>query len=214
MKLFSVAISPFTAKVRIALYEKEIPFEKVTLPWTPTTGITGKPPEMLAINPKGQVPTMIDGDLKLYDSTIILEYLEERYPKPALFPTAIADRVLCRLLEDGGDTILTDSARVLISEIYLKSDPATRNQAEIAKATAELRQAYAILDQDVATRPYLCGQFSVADISCFIPINFAAMLGVAPENPHLAKWFSRMGERPSVRRDLDEMNQALAAVVR
>jgi glutathione S-transferase len=95
MKLYSAALSPFTAKVRIALYEKEIPFEKITLAWSPATGVTGKPPEMLAINPKGQVPTMIDGDVKLYDSTVILEYLEERYPKPALYPTAIGDRVLC-----------------------------------------------------------------------------------------------------------------------
>lgn len=214
MKLYSAALSPFTAKVRIALYEKAIPFEKVTLPWSPATGVTGKPPEMLAINPKAQVPTMIDGDVKLYDSTVIFEYLEERYPKPALYPAPIADRVLCRLLEDAGDTILADSVARLVNELFRKTDPATRDQAEIDKATAELRQAYAVLDHDVASRPYLCGAFSVADISCFIPINIASMLGVAPENTHLAGWFSRMRERPSVQRDLEEMNQALAATVR
>jgi glutathione S-transferase len=212
MKLYSAALSPFTAKVRIALYEKEIPFEKVTLPWSPATGITGKPPEMLAINPKAQVPTMIDGDIKLYDSTIILEYLEERYPKPALFPASLNDRVLCRLLEDAGDTIIADSMARLARELFAKTDPATRDQAAIAKATSELRQAYAVLDQDVASRPYLCGTFSVADISCFIPINIASLMGVAPEEKHIAAWFSRMRERPSVKRDLDEQNQALAAL--
>jgi glutathione S-transferase len=205
-------LSPFTAKVRIALYEKEIPFEKASIGWNPATGFASKPPEMLAINPKAQVPTMVDGDIKLYDSTIIFEYLEERYPKPPLFPSAIGDRVMCRLIEDAGDTILAVSVASLVNELFKKPDPATRDQAAIAKATAELRHAYELLDHDVATRPYLCGDFSVADISCFIPINIANMLGVAPENKHLAGWFERMSQRPSVRRDLDEWNQALAAL--
>ena len=212
MKLYSAALSPFTAKVRIALYEKEIPFEKVTLPWSPATGVTGKPAEMLAINPKGQVPTMIDGDIKLYDSTIILEYLEERYPKPALFPTSIADRVLCRLIEDAGDTIIADAVVRLVGELFVKTDPATRDQAAIAKATGELRQTFKVLDQDVVSQPYFCGAFSVADISCFIPFNIASLLGVTPEEKHLAAWFTRMRERPSVKRELDEQNQALAAL--
>ncbi len=214
MKLYSAALSPFTAKVRIALYEKEIPFEKVTLPWTPATGVTGKPPEMLAINPKAQVPTMIDGDIKLYDSTVILEYLEERYPKPPLYPSSIADRVLCRLIEDAGDTILADAAGRLAAELFAKTDPATRDPAEIEKATGVLRRAYVVLDQDVASRPYLCGNFCVADISCFIPINIASLLGVAPENKNLVGWFTRMRERPSVQRDLNEMNEALGALTR
>ena len=131
-----------------------------------------------------------------------------------MFPSSIADRVLCRLLEDAGDTILADSVGRLAAELFVKSDPATRDQAAIEKATAELRRAYEVLDSDVATRPFLCGDFSVADISCFQPINIAAMLGMAPENPHLSNWFSRMRERPSVQRDLAEMNQALANLTR
>ena len=212
MKLFSTALSPFTAKVRIALYEKNIPFEKINLEWNPVSGFKNKPAEMLAINPKGEVPTMIDGDFRLYDSTVILEYLEERYPKPPLFPSNLADRVLCRLIEDAGDTVLADAVGRLTAELFVKQDPALRDQASIEKASAELRRAYEILDSDVVRKPFLCGDFSVADISCFEPINIAAMLGMAPENPHLAKWFSRMRERPSVMRDLEEMNQALAAL--
>ncbi|MGH6816633.1 MAG: glutathione S-transferase family protein, partial [Hyphomicrobiaceae bacterium] len=86
MKLYAGPLSLFSRKVEIALYEKGLSFERVPVPFSQTAGYSPKHPEVLAANPKGQVPVLVDGDLTLYDSTVILEYLEDAYPVPALYP--------------------------------------------------------------------------------------------------------------------------------
>ena len=91
MKLLSGPLSPFTEKVRIALAEKNIACECIDVPFGPA-GYEPRHPEVVRINPKGQVPVLIDGDVEIYDSTVILEYLEEQHPDPPLFPVAAAAR--------------------------------------------------------------------------------------------------------------------------
>jgi glutathione S-transferase len=99
MKLWSGVLSPFSAKVRIALAEKGLPYETLEIGWNRQTLWGPKPPEFLAVSPRGKVPVLIDGGATLYDSTIINEYLEDRYPKPALFPADPVARGRCRQLE-------------------------------------------------------------------------------------------------------------------
>ena len=86
MKLWSGVLSPFSAKVRIALAEKKLGYETLVVPWSRKTLWGPKPPEFLAVSPHGQVPVLIDGDVTVFDSTVICEYLEDRYPKPPLLP--------------------------------------------------------------------------------------------------------------------------------
>lgn len=119
MRLYSHPLSPFAMKARLALFEKNLNFETVHVPWSRAKGFD-KPSEMLAINPKGQVPTMVDDDIALYDSTIIFEYLEERYPEPHLYPTEQADRVACRLLEDYADHVIVSEIPRLRTEVFFK----------------------------------------------------------------------------------------------
>jgi len=92
MKLYSGPLSLFTGKVRIALDEKGLACELVSVPFDRTQGYQPKHPDVLAINPKGQVPVLVDGEVELFDSTIILEYLEDRYPDPALYPRNVGLR--------------------------------------------------------------------------------------------------------------------------
>src|SRR5919204_1839511 len=86
MRLFSGPLSMFGAKVQIALHEKNIDFELVMVPFTMKEGYAPKHPEVLRINPKRQVPVLIDGGLEIFDSTQIFEYLEDIKPQPALWP--------------------------------------------------------------------------------------------------------------------------------
>jgi glutathione S-transferase len=86
MKLYSGPLSLFSRKVEIALQEKSLAFERVMVPFSQAQGYSPKHPAVLAANPKSQVPVLIDGDLTLFDSTLILEYLEDAYPRPALWP--------------------------------------------------------------------------------------------------------------------------------
>ena len=97
--LYSGPISMFARKTEIALGEKGIEFERIMVPFTQSAGYSPKHPNVLAANPKAQVPVLVDGDLTLFDSTLIFEYLEEAYPEPALWPNDPRDRARARMLE-------------------------------------------------------------------------------------------------------------------
>ena len=85
MKIISGPLSMFGAKVEMAAHEKGIDFELVMVPFSQRRGYDPKHPDVLRINPKRQVPVLIDGDL-VFDSTQIFEYLEDLKPDPALWP--------------------------------------------------------------------------------------------------------------------------------
>jgi hypothetical protein len=105
MKIYSGPLSMFGAKVEIAAREKGIPFELEMVPFSMEKLYAPKHPEVLRINPKRQVPVLIDGDLEIFDSTQIFEYLEDRYPVPPLWPAAPQDRARARLLELKSDEV-------------------------------------------------------------------------------------------------------------
>jgi glutathione S-transferase len=198
MKLYAGLLSLFTWKVRIALAEKGLEYETVVVPFSRRTWYV-KPSELLAMNPKGQVPVLVDGDLTVYDSTIILEYLEDRWPEPPLYPRDPAARARCRQLEAAADEIFFPQVWELIDEVFRKSDPAARDAARVARATEALRRQYQDLERVLGGREYLCGEFGVADIGHFLTTTFATTLGapVPPECPRLGAWYGRVGARPS-----------------
>ncbi|HLG47816.1 MAG TPA: glutathione S-transferase family protein [Reyranella sp.] len=84
MKLYSGPLSMFGAKAEIAAHEKNIAFELVMVPFEMAALYSPKHPEVLRINPKRQVPVLVDGDLEIFDSTQIFEYFETIHPEPAL----------------------------------------------------------------------------------------------------------------------------------
>src|SRR5260370_25282099 len=99
MKLYPGPLSMFGAKAEIALREKGIDFELVMVPFEMKTLYQPKHPEVARINPKRQVPVLADGDLEIFDSTQIFEYLETIRPEPALWPAEPKARARARLLE-------------------------------------------------------------------------------------------------------------------
>lgn len=82
MKIITGPLSMFGAKVEIAAHEKGIAFERVLAPFSQQRGYDPKHPDVLRINPKRQVPVLIDGELEIFDSTQIFEYLEDVQPDP------------------------------------------------------------------------------------------------------------------------------------
>lgn len=209
MKLYSGPLSLFTAKVRVALDEKHLPYELISVPFSRAHGYSPKLPEMLAINPKGQVPVLIDGDVSVYDSTLILEYLEERYPEPPLFPRDIRERVRCRQFEAASDEILFPSIWELIAEVFYKPTD-SRDETRIAKAKAAIAAEHERLDRELAGREFLCSQFTVADIAYFLTLMFATSLGAPPDDrhQHLSAWTARVMARPAVSHEVASMTAA------
>jgi glutathione S-transferase len=214
MKLWSGPLSPFSAKVRIALAEKKLDCELLDIPWSRKTLWGPKPPEFLAVSPHGRVPVLIDGDVAVYDSTVICEYLEDRFPKPPLFPAGAAGRARCRQLEDEADTSMTQDVTALVQELFTKTDDATRDMARVAAAVENLKRRWDALEKELTGRQYLCDVFSVADIATFMVVGFATTLGTAPEDRHgnLRAWVDRVRARPAVGREFDAMMQAAASI--
>jgi glutathione S-transferase len=213
MKLYSGPLSLFSRKVEIALREKSLPFEVEYVPFTQDEGYRPKHPAVLAANPKGQVPVLIDGDLVLFDSTVILEYLEDAYPAPPLYPQAPADRARCRLLElDADEIFFRPVASLLYRTESAHPDPVRREQrrAEAQKAEAALRDHYTRLQQRLAGRDYFCGAFSAADIALFMTLRYSLRLN-GPRldgHPALAAWHGRVAARPAVARAVAEIAAA------
>jgi glutathione S-transferase len=213
VKLYTTALSPYSAKVRAALYEKRLDFQPIEVPFG-RAGFLSKPPELLRINPRGEVPVLVDGDVSLYDSTVILEYLEDRYPNPPLAPREPAARAVCRQLEDFGDELTGGPSAALVDELWTKTDSTARDAARIKQAGEEIQRAYARLDQQLDGREWLCGAFSVADIACFVPASFAGFVGQGPGEAHarVRGWVARISERASIARVRQEMLDAVKAL--
>ena len=212
MKMWSGKLSPFSAKVRIALAEKKLDCELLDIPWTRKTLWGPKPPEFLAVSPHGRVPVLVDGPVVVYDSTVICEYLEDRHPKPRLLPEDAAGRARCRQLEDEADTAMAQDVTALVQELFTKTDDATRDMARVATAMENLKRRWDALDRELAGRQFLCDGFSLADIATFMVVGFATTLGAAPEERHgnLRAWVDRVRARPTVGREFDAMMQAAA----
>ncbi len=200
MRLYSAALSLFSRKVEIALAEKGLAFDRVMVPFTQSAGYSPKHPDVLALNPKGQVPVLVDGDVQLYDSTVILEYLEDAYPTPALYPATPQARAQCRQWELFADEILLAPVRALMHRTGPRpADPQRwldlEAAAEIAKG--QIAQHLAHLDQQLASKAYFCGTFSVADIALFTTVLYSQRLGGPSLKPHRAlhAWYTKLQSR-------------------
>lgn len=210
MKLYSAALSLFARKVEIALAEKGLVFDREMVPFTQSQGYSPKHPDVLAINPKGQVPVLIDAGLQLYDSTVILEYLEEAYPTVALYPRAARERAVCRQFELFADEVLLVPVRALMHRTGPRpADPQRWNALEdtAAQAMPVLRGYFDTLDRQLHGRRWLCSDFGVADIAMFMPVLYSQRLGGPSLQPFVSlhAWYVRLRERPAFARVVAEI---------
>lgn len=207
MELWSGIVSSNAAKVRIVLAEKEIPYTVRELPWSKKTLWGPKPEEFLAVSPRGEVPVLVDDGFAVHDSTVIVEYLEDRYPNVPLFPTDVFSKAQCRIWEDEGD-FNQKHVGVLISDVFLQP-PGTPLPNSAQAAISGLDQFYDRLEYQLANQDYLCGNFTAADVSVFVTAFFAQTLGSKITQPNVLAWYNRMLERPAVS---GEVKQMLAAI--
>ena len=136
MLLYEHPLSSYAQKVKIALREKGLDFD-VETPKALGSGKAAGP--FAAASPRNEVPALIDGDARIFDSTIILEYLEDKFPTPPLLPRDPAARAEARMIEEVCDT-LYEAINWGLSEIrwFKRAEGA---QAEEMKATAARQTA-------------------------------------------------------------------------
>jgi glutathione S-transferase len=183
--LYDADRCPYCARVRIALAEKGVEHETVVI------DLDERPSWIYEKNPLGRVPILEDDAFVLPESAVINEYLEERYPVPALWPADAAERAFGRLLVFRFDQL---------SKPYY----GLRRQEEGAQERfeAELAKLNAVLD----AQPYLTGRaFGLADIA-YVPWLLRARDRMGVELGSfgaLAEWLERVSERPAIAAELD-----------
>jgi len=213
MKLYSGPLSLFSRKVEIVLAEKQLAYERIMVPFSQAEGYFPKHPDVLAANPKGQVPVLVDGDLTLFDSTIINEYLDDAYPEPSLLPAGPVPRARCRQLELFADEILLPLiVRLMYRTEPADPDPERQRAREIdgEKAEGAIDVVYINLSDRLENKKYFLDIFSVADIALFMDLLFAARLGGPPLDryPSLDAWYRRINSRPTVASVVAEVGEA------
>jgi glutathione S-transferase len=210
MELWSGVVSNNAAKVRIALTEKGLSYITREVPWTKETQWDPKPEAFLAVSPRGEVPVLIDDGFAVHDSTVIIEYLEEKYPDVALFPASCMARAQCRIWEDEGD-FNQKHVGVLISDVFLQPEGTPLSDAALA-AMGALSGFVDRVEGQLEGKDYLCGNFSVADSSVFLTLFFAQTLGLEITQPRVLAWCQRMISRPAVGQEIASIGAAVAAL--
>jgi len=211
MKLYDFLPCPYGQKVRIALAEKGLSYELVEVDITQGEQ---RRPEFLRLNPFGRVPVLVDEDTTVYDSTIIVEYLEDEYPEPPLFPSlgASALRARARQWEDFADTSFTPQVGQLMAE--MGKAEAERDPARIQRLQQSVDRMLNFLNHELQGQEYLAAQFSIADIG-FVPRlvvlrELGVDLGLGRSN--VEGWFRRMLDRPSIQNLQGLTTQFLAGI--
>ncbi|TRX76270.1 glutathione S-transferase N-terminal domain-containing protein [Pseudomonas mangiferae] len=153
---FSDPADQYSHRVRIVLAEKSVVAEIVEV-------VAGQcPPRLAELNPYGTLPTLADRDLILYESTVVMEYLDERYPHPPLMPAYPVSRSNTRLL-------IHRIQRDWCSQVERILDPRAKDAVK-AQARKELRESLTGVSPLFADKPFFLSEdFSLVDC-CLLPI--------------------------------------------
>src|SRR5258705_10958891 len=188
LKLISHKLCPYVQRAVIALSEKGVAFERIDM------DLANKPDWFLAISPLGKTPVLQVGDVAIFESAVVLEYLEETQPHQ-LHPADPLRRAEHRAWIEFGSAVLND-----IAGFYTAVDEA----AFKAKA-AQLEQRFARLESRVAASPWFDGEgLSLVD-AVFGPVfryfdvfDEIAEFGILSGKPNLHRWRKSLAARPSV----------------
>ena len=208
MKLYNANLSPYSARVRIAIYAKNLPIEIA-----PAPGGLGSA-EFKKTNPLGKVPALeVDGQVVI-ESEVILEYLEDRFPTPSLRPADPLARARMRALSRFADLYLSPPLGALFGQM----NPATRDAKLVSEKLAELELRLDQLESLVVAGPYAAGpELTLADCALCPVFFFLArvipLVGGKPPldgRPRLASVAETTARHPAVARVLDEIGAAMA----
>jgi glutathione S-transferase len=196
-------LSPYAQKVKIALREKGVEFE-AKLP--DGIGAGAAQGAFAGASPRGEVPALVDGDVKVFDSTIILEYIEDKWPTPPMLPASPAERARVRMIEEVVDTHVEAISWGLAELTWFRR--ADGELAETIRANAKMQaEGYlAWLARELGQRPWFNGEsFGWGDLSVVPFVNGLLGFGHTPQaGSPLSDWLARANARESVAKSADE----------
>ncbi len=198
MTLFSAPDELASHRTRIVLAEKDVEIEIVSV--TP-----GRFPEdLLDLNPDHSLPTLVDRDLVLYDSRIIIEYLDERFPHPPLMPVDPVSRAQFRLALHRIERDWYGIAERL--------DKAQPDSAEAARLRGELRDLIVQTTDFVRNKPYFASdELSLVDVT-IAPLLWRLprwQIELPKDSAPLVKYANQLFSRPAFRMSLSAQEREM-----
>ncbi len=180
-------------RTRIVLKEKALDFDRILID---LPNKEQKEAWFLAINPYGKVPVLVEEGAWVYESAICNEYLEDKYPTPALSPSAPVAKAEMRLL-----IALCNSQFVppIIRLLYTSRKPKTeQDPARIARNTDQINALFPQLEERLQNQDYLMDVYGLADLTFTPFLGLCDKVGIDLRPfPRVAAWAERLKGRPS-----------------
>ncbi|MBW2403484.1 MAG: hypothetical protein DRH23_05115 [Deltaproteobacteria bacterium] len=206
LTLYDNPFSPFARKVRMVLRFKGLEFESID------ALALDEHDRLVAVNPRVEVPVLVDGGFTVTDSTDIVYYLEDRFPTPTVLPVEPELRAKARRWQRIADTLLD----AIIHDISIWTWPTHQRPDEppeglLDAGRDDLRNVLIQLEDSLGDRGFVCGDLSIADFALFPHISALKPLGILLEestHPRLLRWNREMRSQALVRQDLDYVKQS------
>jgi glutathione S-transferase len=194
MKLIAAPVSPYSRKVRIVLAEKRIDYEMIVdSPMDPATRVPD-------FNPLGKIPVLVlDDETTLFDSRVIVEYLDNANPVGRLIPDDTRERIQVRRWEALADGC-TDAAIAVVME---KRRPVETQSVEwIARQEGKIDRALKAMSEDLDSRAWCTGDlYNLSDVAVGCALGYLDLrmpdLNWRKQYPNLGKLFDKLSERAS-----------------
>jgi len=191
MKLYNADLSPNCLRVRAVIHELDLPVELIDIDLR-----AAKPPGLLAANPNGKVPVLVDDDgFTLFESRAINTYLSSKRPERDLYPADARRRAIVdqwsywQALQLGPAMQLVAFQRVFKPKFGM----GPTDEAVVKEKLAEVERYLPILDQGLAGKDWLAGRLSLADFAVASTFNFrkAAQISLQAA-PNVERWIERV----------------------
>jgi len=208
MRLLGSLTSPYVRKARIVLAEKKIDYTfEVEDPWDEKSRVADA-------NPLGKVPVLVlDDDSTLFDSRVIVEFLDSVSPISRLIPTNNREKIEVKRWEALADGVLDAAVAVVLER---RRPAKQQSEAVIKRQMDKIERGVAVMARDLADKPWCTGNaFTLADIACGTALGYLDFRHDAFDwrvlHANLAKLAAKLAERPSFA-DTAPMQAELAGV--
>jgi glutathione S-transferase len=194
MKLIGSHTSPFVRKVRIVLAEKKMEVDFVIdSPWLEGTGVP-------ALNPLGKIPVLVlDDETPLFDSRVIVEYIDNVTPNNKLFPAPNRERIEVKRWEALADGICDAAAMAFLEAKRPKKE---QSAAWIARQREKVARALEFMAEELGEKPHCMGtHLSLADLAVGTALGYLCFrfpdITWQDDHPNLARLYAKLMQRPS-----------------
>jgi len=196
MKLIGALTSPYVRKVRVVMAEKKLDFQFVL------EDVWGSD-AVLASNPLGKVPCLVmEGGEAVFDSRVIVEYLDALSPVGRLIPPSGRERIEVRTWEALADGMLDAAILARLEATWAGRTPAQRSQAWIERQMSRVHAALQAMSQGLGEKPHCAGtHFSLADVAVGCALGYLdfrfPQIDWRGEYPNLKRLADKLASRPS-----------------